>query len=209
MPYPYEVEIPVSVLRAQEQAVKLGFPMLPEGRPIGHPAPTTAITPMDGALLRCLASRGGNILEIGTGPGVSTAWILDGMPTDARLLTCEIEGPLAASASEYFSSDGRVEVRSGDWQTVIEGDSEFDLIFFDGAARLFFEDHSNWDPLVDMMKLRGQLILDDLAPIGLWPSEWKGMTDHQREFVLCNPRIAGVEVMTSVRTACVVGTRIA
>jgi hypothetical protein len=45
MPYPYDVQIPEIVARAHRQAQKLGFPLMPEGRPIGTPAPTTATTP--------------------------------------------------------------------------------------------------------------------------------------------------------------------
>ena len=34
MPYPYAVQIPVSVERAHQRAAELGFPLIPEGRPI-------------------------------------------------------------------------------------------------------------------------------------------------------------------------------
>lgn len=43
------------------------------------------------SLLRTLAGAkpGGNFLELGTGTGLSTAWILDGMDKDAKLVTID------------------------------------------------------------------------------------------------------------------------
>ena len=45
-----------------------------------------------GALLRLMASMkpGGRLLEIGTGTGVSTCWLLDGMDSTAKLTTVDI-----------------------------------------------------------------------------------------------------------------------
>jgi len=50
--------------------------------------------------------------------------------------------------------------------------------------------------------------MDDLAPVEMWPESWAGITDHKREFCLCNPRLAGLEVRTSATTVAVVGTRV-
>src|SRR5579872_4085081 len=117
MPYPYTLEIPELVRQAHSRAEAIGFPLMPAGRPIGQAAPTTAVTPMDGALLRCLAAGRptGLIGEIGTGPGVSTAWLLSGMGSGARLISCEIEPELADGAAAFFSNWPRVEIRLGDW----------------------------------------------------------------------------------------------
>jgi len=48
--------------------------------------------PPVGALLRLMAALkpGGRLLEIGTGTGVGTCWLLDGMDASARLLTIDI-----------------------------------------------------------------------------------------------------------------------
>jgi predicted O-methyltransferase YrrM len=45
--------------------------------------------PLTCSLLRVLAASkpAGNFLELGSGTGLSTAWILDGMDADARLTT--------------------------------------------------------------------------------------------------------------------------
>lgn len=54
----------------------------------------------------------------------------------------------------------------------------------------------------------GQILMDDLAPVEMWPDAWTGMRDHKREFCLCNPRLAGAEVRTSATTVSVIGTRL-
>ena len=195
MPYPYTVHIPDPVDRALQRAVELGFPLMPEGRPIGDPAPTTAVTPMDGALLRSLAAghRDGVIGEIGTGPGVSTAWLLSGMQGTAR---------------EFFAGDPRVQILHGDWEAVLPAHGPFSLLFFDANAWTVLADRGQWDVVLNLVRLGGQIVMDDLAPVELWPESWRGMTDHKREFCLCNERVAGIEVRTSARTVSLVGTRV-
>jgi predicted O-methyltransferase YrrM len=210
MPYPYAVHIPERVARAHQRAIELGFPLMPEGRPIGEPAPTTAVTPMDGALLRSLAAghRDAVIGEIGTGPGVSTAWLLSGMQGTARLVSCEIDEHLARSAGQFFADDPRVEILHGDWEEVLRDRGPFGLLFFDANAWAILADHQKWDVVLNLVRLGGQIVLDDLVPVDMWPDAWQGMTDYKREFCLCNERIAGVEVRTSARTVSLVGTRL-
>ena len=210
MPYPYKTEIPALVQRAYDRAVQIGFPVMLEGRPIGYRGPATTIIPEDGALLRMLAAthRGARIGEIGTGAGVSTAWLLSGMSDDSFLLTCDIEVALVTGVQEFFKEYPNVKAQAGDWQQLFLSGEPFDLLFFDATPRIFLQHRSNWDDAIKLIKVGGQIVMDDLAPVDLWPSEWAGTTDHKREFVLFNSRIAGVEVRTTARTASLVGTRI-
>ncbi len=210
MPYPYSVNIPAGVARAHQRAKEVAFPLMPEGRPIGGPAPTTAVTPVDGALLRSLAAahRDGVIGEIGTGPGVSTAWLLSGMRGTARLVSCEIDERLARSATQFFADEPRVEILHGDWEAVLPAHGPFSLLFFDANAGTVLADRGKWDVVLKLVRLGGQIVMDDLVPVDMWPESWKGMTDHKREFCLCNERVAGVEVRTSARTVSLVGTRV-
>ncbi len=210
MPYPYSVDIPEIVERAHQHAETLGFPLMPSGRPIGQPAPTTATTPMDGALLRCLASAhpGGTLGEIGTGPGVGTAWLLSGRHHSSRLVSCEIDQTLASSTAQLFRDYANVEIIGGDWTEVLPPLGPYALLFFDGNAQTFLSNRDDWNRLTDLLTIGGQVVMDDLVPIELWPESWKGMTDHKREFCLANPRLKGVEVRTSATTVCVIGTRV-
>jgi predicted O-methyltransferase YrrM len=165
---------------------------------------------MDGALLRCLAAGhpGGLIGEIGTGPGVSTAWLLSALGQSARLISCEIDSELAEGAAAFFAGWPQVAIRSGDWRRVLSPSEPFDLLFFDADAQVLLARRDGWDQLLELLKPGGTVVMDDLAPVEMWPSEWKGMTDHKREFSLCNPRVAGTEVRTSPTTVSLIATKL-
>ena len=73
-----------------------------EGRPIGYRGPATIIIPEYGALLRMLAAshRGARISEIGTGAGVSTAWLLSGMSDQRGIYVGDDSGNNARAEQE-------------------------------------------------------------------------------------------------------------
>ncbi|HEX5554834.1 MAG TPA: hypothetical protein VFX43_16450 [Chitinophagaceae bacterium] len=64
------------------------------------------------ALLRTLAASkpAGKFLELGTGTGLSTSWILDGMDDEARLISLESNEKLLAVAENYLGQDNRLEL---------------------------------------------------------------------------------------------------
>src|SRR5438105_2347201 len=63
-----------------------------------------------GSLLRTLAAAkpGGTLLELGTGCGMGTAWILDGMHPSSQLITVERNAQNAAIAQRFLAKDPRV-----------------------------------------------------------------------------------------------------
>ena len=69
-----------------------------------------ASEPRTGALLAALAASkpGGRLLELGTGTGLGTAWLLSGMDTDARLDTVDTDREVVAVARRHLGSDPRV-----------------------------------------------------------------------------------------------------
>ncbi|MDP6041499.1 MAG: class I SAM-dependent methyltransferase, partial [Candidatus Latescibacteria bacterium] len=146
--------------------------------------------------------------EIGTGAGVSAAWLLSGISNDATLFTCDIDNTLIESAQLFFNAFPNVEVKAGDWQQLIFDTKPFDLLFFDATPRAFLQERSNWDIATELINVGGQIVMDDLAPVESWPRDWEGMTDIKREVILFNPRIAGTEVRTTANTVSLVGTRI-
>src|SRR5258708_32182807 len=65
--------------------------------------------PRTGAILRVLAATkpGGHLLELGTGTGLSTAWLLDGMDQAATLASGHIGAKSQAVAREFPGGEAR------------------------------------------------------------------------------------------------------
>lgn len=130
------------------------------------------------------------------------------MSEGSALLTCDIDDSLADFARGFFKDYPMVSVLSGDWEEVFTNQEPFDLLFFDATPRAYLMDDSNWDDAVQLVRVGGQIVMDDLKPVDMWPQEWEGMTDHKREFIMSNPRVAGAEVRTTTETVSLIGTRI-
>lgn len=121
------------------------------------------------ALLRTLAASkpAGKFLELGTGSGLSTAWILDGMDNASTLVSFDHDDALLAIAGKYLGHDQRLSlVRSdgADWVHENEGQS-FDFIFADtwhGKYLLL-------DEVLAMLHPGGLYIVDDMLPQPNWP----------------------------------------
>lgn len=202
-----QMRIPDLVQRAIDLAEELGFPLMPEGRPPGYSGPPSACIPEVGRLLSVLvaARPGGRIAESGTGAGVGTAWIISGMLSDAHLLSVEIDQKLVAVA-RLFRDQPNVEIRHGDWRDVLVDEVPFDLLFWDAGSREALE-RSNWNRITELVTVGGQIVMDDLIPVEMWPPEWEDQIDLKREFAFSNPRVVGTEVRTTAKTVALIITR--
>ncbi len=71
---------------------------------------TMASEPKTGALLAALAASkpGGRLLELGTGTGLGTAWLLSGMDADSHLDTVDTDPAVVAVARRHLGTDSRV-----------------------------------------------------------------------------------------------------
>ncbi len=103
---------------------------------------------MVGSLLRTLAkSKGkGRFLELGTGTGLSTAWILDGMSQDSTLVTVDNDRTALDVAERHLGNDPRLKIVCEDGDRFIvdlsANGAHFDFIFADtwsGKYRLLLE----------------------------------------------------------------------
>jgi predicted O-methyltransferase YrrM len=121
------------------------------------------------SLLRTLAASkpSGNFLELGTGTGLSTAWILDGMDANSTLISIDNDPVFLDIAKEALSLDKRLQLELSDGGEWIEKNKvqKFDYIFADtwhGKYLLL-------DEVLDMLNKGGLYILDDMLPQPNWP----------------------------------------
>jgi predicted O-methyltransferase YrrM len=122
-----------------------------------------------GSLLRSLAASkpGGSLLELGTGTGLSAAWILDGMDAGSTLTTVDNNPTVVEVARRRLSSDMRVTFHVSDGSAFLDAmlGRTFDLIFADTWPGKY--DHL--EEALALLKPGGFYIIDDLLPQPNWP----------------------------------------
>jgi predicted O-methyltransferase YrrM len=147
---------------------RLMAPIMADTRQIGF---MNWCWPQVGALLRLMASLkpGGRLLEIGTGTGVGTCWLLDGMDAAAKLTTVDINAKVQAVARTHLGSDSRLTILCEDGAEVIQREQpgSLDLIFSDGAAGK----RALLDETLALLRPGGLYICDDTKPHPMWPPE--------------------------------------
>ncbi len=121
-----------------------------------------------GALLRTLAASkpGGRLLELGTGTGHGTAWLLDGMDDAARLTTVDADPGPVAVAQRHLGGDPRVTFHVDDgvgFLTAATG--PYDLIFADAMPGKY----EARDTALALLAPGGLYVVDDLLPKDDWP----------------------------------------
>ena len=125
--------------------------------------------PKTGAMLRMLAATkpAGSLLELGTGTGLSTAWLLDGMDRDATLVTVDIDPGPQAVAHEILGDDPRLTVITMDAANFLDqqGPASFDLIFADAMTGKY----AQLDKALALLRPGALYIIDDMLPQPNWP----------------------------------------
>ncbi len=122
-----------------------------------------------GCLLRTLAvsKPGGNFLELGTGTGVSAAWLLDGMDRDSRLISVDRDPEVQRIAARHLTNDHRCTFVGQDAAEFLASRSEpeFDLVFADAWPGKF----THLEAALALLDIGGFYIVDDLLPQPSWP----------------------------------------
>lgn len=121
------------------------------------------------SLLKTLAATkpGGRFLELGTGTGLSTSWILDGMDTASTLISIDNDDRFLTIARQFLRADKRLELVCIDGAAWFEQNKnlKFDYIFADtwhGKYLLL-------DEAIAMLNPGGLYIIDDMLPQPNWP----------------------------------------
>ena len=123
-----------------------------------------------GELLQTLVASKpkGHFLELGTGIGLSTAWICEGMCDQSKLISIDNHPELMSIVTRIFESEKRVEFITTDGDSWIKNqkDSIFDLIFADAWPGKY----SNLDRVLELINPGGFYVIDDMLPQPNWPN---------------------------------------
>jgi predicted O-methyltransferase YrrM len=128
-----------------------------------------ASEPKTGALLAALAAGkpAGRLLELGTGTGIGSAWLLSGMDADSHLDTVDTDPTVVAVARRHLGTDSRVTFHVMDGARFIgqSAAGQFDLIYADAWPGKF----THLDETLSLLRLGGIYFIDDLLPQSNWP----------------------------------------
>ena len=132
---------------------------------LGFDMPSEADT---GALLRLLAASkpGGRMLELGTGTGLATAWLLAGLDASASLVSVDVD-PVVQDVARELLRDERLRFVLADGLDYIHAQSpeSFDLIFADAWPGKY----EALDETLALLKRGGLYVIDDMLPQPNWP----------------------------------------
>jgi demethylmenaquinone methyltransferase/2-methoxy-6-polyprenyl-1,4-benzoquinol methylase len=175
--------LPEPVRLAAERAERAGFAM--------------SCDPGAGSLLAVLAAAvpaNGRVLELGTGTGVGTAWIVHGLRErdDVEVVTVEIDAATAALAAQYRWPP-QVGLLTGDALEVTRRAGRFDLIFADAQGGKW----EGLDATVAALRPGGQLLVDDMTPGEFADEHHARKTAEVRSRLLGHPDLVSVEIAWS------------
>jgi predicted O-methyltransferase YrrM len=128
-----------------------------------------ASEPRTCSLLRTLAASkpSARFLELGSGTGLSTAWLLDGMDLGSRLTTVDNNEALLSILKKHLGRDPRLTVICADGDEFLRSvqGQYFDFIFADtwsGKYHLLEE-------TLELLSPSGIYVIDDMLPQPNWP----------------------------------------
>jgi predicted O-methyltransferase YrrM len=123
---------------------------------------------------------GGRFLELGTGTGVATAWLLSGMDEHSTLISIDTDPNAQSVAREILGSDPRLTLLTEDAEAWLNShfavlppsqnpppkpEEQFDLIFADAMPGKFIAR----DQALALVAPGGFYVVDDLLPQPNWP----------------------------------------
>ena len=130
-----------------------------------------ASEPRTGMLLRMLAASkpGGRMLELGTGTGLATAWLLDGMDSASTLISVDTDEQAQQVARDSLGKDKRLTLLAVDacgflWR---QKQASFDLVFADAMPGKYVA----LEETLDLVRPGGYYIVDDMLPQPNWPED--------------------------------------
>jgi predicted O-methyltransferase YrrM len=158
---------------------------------------TMSCEPEVGALLAVLAAavpEAGRILELGTGAGVGTAWLVYGLTTrtDVEIVTVDHD-PATAELAARTPRPSYVRSIVGDAVHVTANEGKFDLIFADAQGGKW----EGLDTTVAALRPGGHLLVDDMTPEHFADTHHERKTTEVRTHILGRPDLVSVPIAWS------------
>ncbi|KGR78041.1 O-methyltransferase [Ureibacillus manganicus] len=144
----------------------------------------------------------GKILEIGTGFGVGSSWILSAISQAVQFISVDYSKEKIDIVANSINHS-QVEFVYGDWKDVIPK-GPFQFIFADAQAAKVTEAQV----LIDTLNVGGMIFMDDFTPEEHFPDEWKGKPDKVREFWLNHQELIVTEIYLTPKTSAILATKI-
>jgi len=147
--------LPAIVTELEAKSLSIGFTM-PSDRHIG-------------SFLRTLvmSKPSGKFLELGTGIGLSLAWMIDGLQSQGHVTSIDNDPELIEISREYFAGIANLDLICEDgtkWIQNYKGE-QFDLIFADAWPGKYRE----LDETICLLKPGGFYVIDDMNVQPNWP----------------------------------------
>lgn len=165
---------------------------------------TMASEHLVGALLQVLAASkpGGTLLELGTGTGIGTSWLLSGMDETSTLTSVEPDESVQCVARELLGSDPRLKLMLEDGAAFIRRQPErsYDLIFADAMPGKF----ELLEETLKLVKPGGFYVIDDLLPQPNWPEGHGVKVDNLMYHLSADPRFSMAPIAWSTGVAVLV-----
>jgi predicted O-methyltransferase YrrM len=180
---------PEAIERIQARTKELDFGMASE--------------PRTGALLQTLAATkpAGRLLELGTGTGMATAWLLAGMDAASTLISVDASEEVQAVARESLGGDPRLNLLTLDGAAFLWRQPKkcYDLVFADAIPGKY----EALDEALAIVKVGGYYVIDDMLPQPNWPEGHaekasallEQLSNDPRFFMLPLPWSTGIVVL--------------
>ena len=114
------------------------------------------------------------MLELGTGTGLATAWLLDGLDASASLTSVDID-PLVQEIAREALTDDRLRFVLADGLDYVreQAPESFDLIFADAWPGKY----EGLDETLALLRRGGLYVIDDMQPQPNWPDGHQARVD--------------------------------
>jgi predicted O-methyltransferase YrrM len=149
------ISMPPQLSSIRERTLEIQFPMASE--------------PLVGAMLRVLVASkpNGRFLELGTGTGISTAWLLSGMDAGSTLISVDNDRKVQEVAGNSLRADGRLTLVTSVGLEFLrdQAPESFDFVFADAIPGKY----EGLEEALAVVKVGGFYVIDDMLPQPNWP----------------------------------------